>query len=243
MEDEISFFWMGGERSTGNKQAKKKQTLKRILSNTTTIPVYGYFPELLPDIRPFFAQTHRLNRELYLFSDFQNSGFPMFSDSLNILENPLSVFVLPVRNSTENVAILSGGLASQILHPKLPFRIYADIQNFGMQPVEALWSRVFINGKAAAQQCVQLEAGEKKRVEFRIFPESSGPVSGQIVIDDDLLSWDNSFYFTGVIPEQIHVSLVGKNSSDVHPVARALSALHGESGLFQVRTFIQGQNQ
>ncbi len=241
-EDEAFLLWLDLRDGSDLSWRRGADSFRREVMQSSITQEYGNLGTLLPQIQDLLSHSQQLNKEIYLVSDFQAESMKIPRDTTAQITEPVSVFAIPVTGETQNIAIVSGGVASQILQPKLPFRVFAAVQNFGKEGVDDLRIRALLNGKAVAQQSVQLNAGASRRVEFLVQPESDGPFYGSIEIDDDALSSDNTYYFTGLIPSNLNVFLVGHTDTDLNAIALALSAFQNEAGLFHVHSFTKNQN-
>lgn len=240
--DKGTLLWLDQSQTQEVKWNYSAGPLDRILQSTSVLSERGEFSRRMPEIRALLGKSNELNRELYLFSDLQKSGFVQSVDSAATMAEPVSIFVIPVRADTDNAGIITGGVASQILYPAIPFRVFAEVRNYGSQDLEALSIRVLINGKASAGQTIRLPARAGKRVEFRIRPDGTGPFLGEIVIDDDILTWDDHYYFSGKIPDRIHIALIGETIEDTAPVDLALTVMRDDEGVFRPTSFQKGQD-
>lgn len=213
-----------------------------LLKNATVNPIRSTLRSLIPQLNLLLDQNRELNREIFLFTDLQKNSFLQKSDSIVVVNENVSVFVVSPEASRENAAIVDGGVVSQILLPGMPFRVFAQVKNFGTEPLNGLSVRVLINGNASAGQSLNLAPNAQKSLEFQIRPEFSGPFTGEIVIDDDILAWDDRYYFTGSIPERIDVALVGHRPEDLYPIDLALSVFEQEKGVFFTEVFADGKD-
>ncbi|MBN2243262.1 MAG: BatA domain-containing protein, partial [Acidobacteria bacterium] len=241
-EDGASLLWIDHGDETDLSWRRSVDSFRREIAQSSVTQEYGNLGVLLPQVQDLLSHSRQLNKEIYLVSDFQAGSLKTPRDTTAQITEPVSVFAIPIAGETQNIAIVSGGIASQILQPGLPFRIFATVQNFGKEDVDDLRIRALLNGKAVAQQSVRLDADANRRVEFLVQPESAGPFYGSVEIDDDALSSDNTCYFTGLIPSKLNVSLVGHTDADLSAIALALSAFQNEAGLFYVHFFTQNQD-
>ena len=215
--------------------------LHQDISQAAAMPVHGDLTPLIPQIQDLLKRTRQMNKEIYLVSDFQSGGMGRGEDSLSQINEPVAVFAVPLAGPDGNIAV-SGGIASQILHPGQAIRVYVVVRHFGKEAVDDLRIRVFLQGKAVARQSIRLAPGETRRVEFLVRPESGGPFDGSVVIDEDVLPWDNTFFFSGEVPGRLHVFLIGHTEADLKALSIALTALHGREGVFSITAFIPGQD-
>lgn len=241
-EDEAALIWTvssGKGRPTFTHDGTR---LRQVLLKEGVSWERGVVNKSVEEAATLLSHSRNINREIYLVTDLQATGFSEPPDSDLAQRWGGRLFVLPVDGEGENVAVVGGGVENQILQPGAPLRIFAEVKNCGERKVEGLLVRVFIEGEATAQKVVSIEAGETQRVSLRIMPERSGWIWGSIRIDEDELSQDNEWFFTCRIPERIGVLLVGKAPDDVRSLRLALVPQTEEEKIFRVEKAFCGED-
>ncbi|NQT25815.1 BatA domain-containing protein [candidate division KSB1 bacterium] len=198
------------------------------------------WPELLNEAVSNLKQTSRISKEIYWIWDMQKTAISSLQDSLMTHDAPVSLFVLPVSGDDNNVAIINGGLGSQILDPAAPVLVFADVKNFGSQEIQNLWVRVSIQGKSIAQKTITMKPGAQQRVEFALHLNQTGWIEGRIEIEDDILSADNRFDFVLQVPERIRVRLIGQQPQDLKYPEIAFRAFRKDYSIIEVESFTGG---
>ncbi|MBN2030822.1 BatA and WFA domain-containing protein [bacterium] len=194
----------------------------------------GILSQSIDQAISILAESNNINREIYVVSDMQKTGFPSPADSQHVLEWDGPFFVLPVSQKMDNIALIGGGVTNQILQMGTPLEIYADIRNDGDRSVEDLLVRVFLKDDAHAQKVVRLEAGETVHESFSVIPEEDGWIWGSIQVESDGFPQDNVWYFSCWIPELTRVLLVGNSLQDVRPLKMALNYQQAQQSLYQI---------
>ncbi len=176
-------------------------------------------PAALEKARDILLQSKNVNKEIFLLSDFQKSGFMTVpDDSTAVFQDiPVHVFAVPIRaDELSNLAITGLEFQNQIIERGKVVEMDVIVANTGRVNESGKLLQLFIDGKRTAQTNVQLKAGEKQRVTFHIIPEQTGLISGYVMLDDDDLLADNRHYFVFYVPEKVDMLLVGENSGDTH---------------------------
>jgi hypothetical protein len=201
----------------------------------------GDIVESINKAKTLLSESHNLNKEIYLVSDLQASGFG--NDSINLKESlKEKLFILPVLGESDNVGLIGGGVENQILQSHSPVRVFAEVKNFGEKKVEGLLVRIFLEKEAVAQKIIDLEAGEKQRMVFQLMPRKEGWISGMIQIEEDLLPQDNQWFFVCYIPEQNRVLLCGKSAEDLRSLQLALTPEKESKNKFDIQKAYHNEN-
>lgn len=149
--------------------------------------------------------THDLNKEIYVISDFQRINFS--SDSLHFPSFP--VIAVPVhKNRSDNLALENVNMISTIFQVGKAAKLEALIANHGDLDIENRLVQLYLNGNRVAQSVISLDAGDRVTVPFKCILDKSGFQSGRIVLEEDDIAVDNRRFFTFYVPDGISVGLV-----------------------------------
>lgn len=232
-EDEAALIWTVSSSTEEESFRHDQSTLQQSVLKKEVSWKRGIVPHCIDQAVSLLADSKNINREIYLVSDMQVNGFSSPADSQNVHEWNGPIFVLPVSQKMDNVALIGGGIANQIIQTGAPLEVYADIRNSGDHPVEDLLIRVFIKDRAYAQKVIHVKSGETVRESFSMIPEEDGWIWGSIQIETDRFPQDNVWYFGCWIPELIHVLLVGNSLEDVRPLEAALNYQKEQQTVYQ----------
>jgi hypothetical protein len=177
-----------------------------------------------------------LNREIYIFSDLQGSGWTELPAPVLQKErwSGINLFLMaPDLTGPENVGITDILLPPQMLIPGETFEIEAELVNYGTGTLENVLVGVAVNDERKAQATVSLRPGQPSKVSFKFKLDNPGRHSGYVEIDYDRYSLDNKRYFTLDIPERIGLLAVGQTESSLKFPALALD--RPESGQISYR--------
>jgi hypothetical protein len=185
----------------------------------------------------FLATTRNFNKEVYIFSDFQQG---VLTDSPGdavtkekLFPPEVRFFFLPVnKRSVQNFGVESVTIPSAILERDKPFVIQAQIGNFSDNSAQDHVVGVFLNGTRVAERSIDLPKHSSVPVEFSVTAGAVGYVHGFVEIEDDDFPYDNRRYFVLQIPDQIRVLLVGEARDVQYPkLALATRTSETESAL------------
>ena len=166
-----------------------------------------------------------LNREIYIISDFQRSGWNNLPSEIMSGESREGINLSSIRlapSGPENIGITNILLPPQMLVPGENFSIEAEITNYGSGTLENVLVGVVVDGERKAQSAVSLRPGQPTLVSFSFKLDKPGSVGGYIEIDYDRYSLDNKRYFTIDIPDKINLLAVGRTKEDLRFLSLAL---------------------
>ncbi len=233
-EDEAALIWTTPAVMNGESFYHDRSNLQQTVLKEEARWGRGIISKSIDQAIFLLGDSRNLNREIYVISDMQETGFSSPADSQAVLEWDGPFFLLPVIQEIDNIAIIGGGVGNQILQKGASLEIYADIRNNGDRPVEDLLVRVFIKDRPHAQKVVDIEAGKTIRESFSIIPEEDGWIWGSIQIEPDRFPQDNAWYFCCWIPELTRVLLVGNSPEDVRPLKWALNYQKTKQSVYQI---------
>lgn len=161
------------------------------------------------------SRSHNLNREVYIFSDFQTADWSDGSYE-KLIKPEYRYFALRYANDdADNVGIVKIDFPSQLLAPGEEFDITADINNYSNKAVKSRLLELFIDGEKRAQTTVDLKPLGRSEAKFTVVPDNPGHHSGYFQLEDDDYGPDNRFYFNFEIPHKISILGVAENPEDI----------------------------
>ncbi|MBN1465802.1 BatA domain-containing protein [candidate division KSB1 bacterium] len=159
------------------------------------------------------ATRPNINKEIYLVSDMQETGFR--TDSPAQRADDIRLFGLPLAaESTLNLAIEHVELASTLLEQGKVAQAAVTIANTGDRDVDNSLVRLFVNEKPVAQLVMQLDAGAAQTDVLRFTLDKTGFSTARVVLQDDDLLDDNERAFSFYVPEVVTIGLSGFRPKD-----------------------------
>ena len=241
-EDEAALIWSTAQHQEKLSFSHHNTFLKKEVKNKSTSFERGDLSACIEEAADLLSLSHNANREIFLISDLQASGFnsPGGSTMARSWNGPL--FVIPVQGNPANSAVVDCGFENQIFQPGTPIRLFAEVKHYGEKGLEDLLVRVFLEGKAVAQKSVKLAPGETRRVLFNVMPTAGGWGWGLVRIEDDELLADNQRFFAYQIPEKIRTLIVGKSHSDYQSLKLALNPQKDNLELIHMSFAVSGED-
>lgn len=171
------------------------------------------------------GQSRNMNREIYLISDLQATGFPTLLDSATTPgRKDYSIYVLdPGKDRFRNLAVNEVALKSQIIERGKLIELAVNVKNEGTVPESNRLVQLFIDGKRTAQAALSAEPGQSTQTDFRFTLDASGLHNGYVQLEDDDLAQDNRRDFCLQVPGEIKILLIGSNALELANIELVLA--------------------
>lgn len=142
----------------------------------------------------------------YLISDFQkNTG----KRSIRA-DSSLQVHLVQLKGaSLPNIAVDSAWLVSPLHQPNAAEKMVVRLHNYGGEKAEKVPVKLIINGQSKALGSYNLEAGKFQDDTLRFSGLKAGWQNGEIGLNDNPVTFDNRFYFTFRVQQQLPVLQIG----------------------------------
>ncbi len=187
-----------------------------------------FFNQAVQRARRWLDTSSDVNKELYIFSDFQ---FSVPADSL-LIRDDFRTFAMPLRpEQPQNLSIDAFQLKSAIFEQNKPVETTATLTNHSAQPFENSLIQLFVNRERVAQSSATLAPGESQTLPFRFTLRGSGLHGARLELEDDDLLADNQRYLSFRVPERLRVAIVEQNPEDSRYLKMALRARQAVSDL------------
>lgn len=143
------------------------------------------------------------NREIYLLSDFQKN---MFSAKPITTDSAITVRLMRLQAAaSQNVAVDSVWLLSAIHQPGNAEMLVVRLHNYSDQQAEKVPVKLLINGQQKAIAAFSLKPRTFRDDTLRFSGLKPGWQQAEIQINDNPVTFDNRFYFTFPVKQQIPV--------------------------------------
>ncbi|PIQ10276.1 MAG: hypothetical protein COW71_03285 [Ignavibacteriales bacterium CG18_big_fil_WC_8_21_14_2_50_31_20] len=185
------------------------QIIDNINISVVTLP----FSKSLKKTQQIISESKNLNKEVYIFSDFQKSTFWQ-NDSLNKIFNFFNTKFYLFRfasESTSNLSATNLKINNQIFEVNKEIGITSETTNFTNQNISNHLNSLYFNGKRVAQKSISVNGNQTKATEFQATPDNAGIIEIETKLEDDAIKHDNSFYNYIIVPNKIKLLLVDKN--------------------------------
>jgi len=178
-----------------------------------------------------FKQNINLNNELYFISDFKIHNSATDTTSFSNINNFHAYKILVAENIPfKNISIDTVVVESQLYELNKPFNISVKLTNHDQEAVETNLN-LFNGDERVSMEYASLEAGETKTFKIKYIPKSEGIHFLKLKLDEDDLSFDNNWYFSFYMREEIKTLFISDNTSQA--LQTALKVLT-ENTIFQI---------
>ncbi len=163
----------------------------------------------------YLRKSSNLNREVYVISDFAESGWDVLAgEALTDIPNGTTLYMVPVTDpDPDNVKVTGIDFGRQLIYPDRPVEAAVGLKNDSKR-VSGILASLFIDGMRVSQADCDVDAYSNGDVVFKHTFLEPGLHHGFVELPDDAISADNRFYFSVSIPQRINVLIVGENERD-----------------------------
>ncbi len=170
-----------------------------------------------------FSTSNNLHKEVFIFSDFQNSTF---------LEKDSSSFVLNIKMATfylfnfgghqiQNSSLDNISFDNQIYELNKEIGITSEIKTTNSR-TEKLVS-LFFNNNRVAQKNISISNSGTTNVNFQATIDETGLVEVLAEIEEDAIEQDNRFYSHFIVPSNVNLLIVSSSKQNSKYLRAALN--------------------
>lgn len=172
----------------------------------------NYISEALKLLYDRIQQAPMEQAIIYLITDGQESQLAALeSTSFDEAEGPkpVSLQLVELANvNQQNLAISDITLKNQMLSRGSAVSIEVEVENIGDIATVNQFVSLELENRMVGQYQVELEPGQSRKFIFEIVPDSVGDIAGEVIVDGDEVTYDNSRYFVLRIPRSRSVLLL-----------------------------------
>ncbi|MEN8192346.1 MAG: BatA domain-containing protein [Bacteroidota bacterium] len=156
------------------------------------------------------------NKEVFVFSDFQKSTTieqkDDEADKIISFDETTKLYLFRFENGeVQNIAVNDLKSLNQIFELNKEITLQASVTNFSDDDFDDALLSIFLNGEINAHQNVSIPLGTTKMLSYNTILKKSGTVELLAELEDDEIEYDNRYYHTINVPENINV-LISSNS-------------------------------
>lgn len=229
---------VGGEETPEPAPYRDMAVVRSIVGNLRITSIHRHLEDGLLLGSRLLSRSKNFNKEVYLISDFQEGTVAPTRTKREIrsvrFDPDVRFFFLPIgRKELQNFGISSATIQNSIIESGKPFTLDVALGNFSSTDVRNHLLSIFLNGSRVSQKGLDIPGGQVVRSDFSLTPRTNGFIDGMIELEDDDLLYDNRFFFSLHLPEQLRVLLVG-TEADTRYLSIALTARTGESSILRI---------
>lgn len=230
-----------GAHSAENPSAAFTQNFTSLIALVKNITFSYAKPDILEALytaNKCFETAKNINREIYVLTSLQSSGFG--EEKINIQPGIKLIFVDCSAKEFRNIGIRNLQVISRIIEKNKPVEIRTVIKNYGKDRVQDILLSAYLEGRRVGQSSLTIGAEDESVIDMKIIPTRSGYQQGYIEIDDDALAADNKQYYHFYVPDQINVLIAGNKGGEEF-LKLALNPLNDPAGPIRTKTITPEQ--
>ncbi len=150
--------------------------------------------------------SNNLNKELFIFSDFQKSTNFDFSDT--------RIFLFPFKgDGVSNLSVTDLQIKNQIFEYNKMIDISSKISNYNNQTIDNEINSIYFDEKRVSQKNISVEGNRSENVFFKTTIGSKGLIEIKSSIQDDGILYDNDYFNFILVPDKIRILLCCKSET------------------------------
>jgi len=224
--DEAGLILISGNQNEELKFSTNINTVSDRLDELKVSDASGDINSALIKAAKLISDSKNFNKEIYLLSDFQKGRIydeNNISDLGQILNGKVNLYTFNYsKEDVYNISIDNLKVDTKIFEKEKPVKFEAVANNHSSQPVSNLVVSLFIDGERAAQQSVDLSAGEVKTIQMEGLSGKTGFVEVIVETEDDDINQDNKRFTSVYIPEKLSILLLSEIPGDARFIKLAL---------------------
>ena len=175
-------------------------------------------------------------KQVYLIGDMQKRGWENFIETDKLSANVQIHFVDVHAEAPQNLAITGVSVPPVVLKEQKAARLVARVRNFGVEPVENLSVRLFIDGNVIDTVELDVEPDDLADAVFSVEFQDEATHTGWVELPEDPLLVDNKRYFTLQSLQSIKVHAVRER-------VRSASRYQSDETFFIKKALASGENR
>ncbi len=222
--DELTIITVG--KPSMQFTSTKLTLIENELSDTELNPLTGSLEEALTMVSEILDESQNFNKEVYLFSDFQNNRLRKLDEKnengISFNENTKFYFIPFAHDNLSNLTIDDLKTNNQIFEVNKPISFSAIVSNRGNKIANNSTLSLFINGQRVSQKSFSLSPAQQKELILETTINSSGLLDIAAGLEDDDITIDNSAYTSILIKDKIDLLILYDNLNDIFFLESAL---------------------
>ena len=177
-------------------------------------------------------------RECVIFSDMMYLPDSTFLKKINELSEWKFYFVKPdpVEN---NMGILHASPVNRIKTLGQLIKLDTRVKNSGLESKSNVPLELVFNEQRVGQVVSQFESQKEKEFLFQAYPIEAGILEGKIDLPKDNYKYDNSWYLSMPIMDEIRCGIIGSNSEEIAMLEMILRSIDPGNEFLKIDTRIQ----
>ncbi len=179
--------------------------------------------EVIEEAEKKLQESHYLNKEIYVISDFQNEELPSKSS--------IPVYFIPSTDNKNrsNLAITQSKSSSSLVKNNNERKIEFEVQNYSNDNYHDVVVQLYMNGSLHSEKMINIQANQSKSENFIISNALKGWNYGWVEVKNERFEADNRHYFTFYTEFEKRIG-VFSDSELPRPLQTILKIYAGQNG-------------
>ncbi len=162
-----------------------------------------------------------VNKEIFVFSDFQKSSFKLPNESL---DEKIKIYAITLGGkNSNNLSVDTIYSENQIFELNKSVSFLAAVKNHSESQAVDRIASLYINGRRAAQKGFSIAPKERTILNFETVLIDTGIINVQVTLEDDDILFDNERNLAFYVPGKIRVLILSEKKEDSYFLSTALS--------------------
>ena len=177
-------------------------------------------------------------KECVVLSDMMHPPDSLFHNAIDNLKEWKFYFIEP--NSVKsNVGVLDASLAHRTKTLGQLLKLDTRVKNTGIEIKPNTPLELIFNNHRVGQVVTQFDPQKEKEFLFQAYPPEPGILEGEITLPKDDYEFDNKWYLSFPIMDEIRCAIIGADSKEISMVETILKSIDPENKFLKIDTRIQ----
>lgn len=205
-----------------------------LLKDVDYSPSFRKVSEVYSRQRDFLNSNPQPNKQAFVISDFQKSGFD--PEAIKN-DTSINVSIIPLKaNAANNLYVDSVWFATPYRKLNQPEELNIRIVNTGTADAENVPMKLFINKVQKAPASVSIKAGQTAEYKLSYTIQQPGMQFAELQLTDQPVTYDDKFYFAYAIANSLNVLAINGNGDSPY-----LNKLYGNDVYTKLTNMPEGQ--
>ena len=177
-------------------------------------------------------------KECVIFSDMMHAPDSSFLNNIDDINEWKFYFVEPA-TVNDNVGVINASPANRIKTLGQLVKLDTRVKNSGSLNKPSIPLELVFNEQRVGQVVSKFEPKKEKEFLFQAYPSEAGILEGRIMLPRDSYQFDDNWYLSMPIMDEIRCSIIGSDSKDITMVEMILRSIDPESKFLKVETRVQ----
>ena len=177
-------------------------------------------------------------KECVVLSDMMHAPDSLFQNAIDNLKEWKFYFIEP--NSVKsNVGVLDASLTNRTKTLGQLLKLDTRVKNTGIEIKPNTPLELTFNNQRVGQVVTQFDPQKEKEFLFQAYPPEPGILEGEITLPKDDYEFDNKWYLSFPIMDEIRCAIIGADSKEISMVETILKSIDPENKFLKIDTRIQ----